>query len=901
MSVERLTAALADRYRIERELGQGGMATVYLAADLKHDRNVAIKVLKPELAAVLGAERFVTEIKTTAALQHPNILPLFDSGTADGFLFYVMPYVEGETLRAKLDRETQVGVDESVKITAEIADGLDYAHRHGVVHRDIKPENILLHDGRPMVADFGIALAVSAAAGGRMTETGLSLGTPHYMSPEQATAERNITPRSDIYSLGAVLYEMLSGNPPHVGASAQQIIMKIVTEEAAPVTQMRKSVPANVAAAVSRALERLPADRFESAKEFAAALQNPAFRLAEGDGVGAPGSPGFSGGGWRRRLRDPFFLASSLLALGAIVVAAILARRPAPAVSTLAPIRFLLATSDSVTPVHLDPWPGAISPDGGTVVFGGVGPDHRPMLYSLRTNSLEAHPIPGTLNANTPYFSPDGDWIGFEQNGQERKVRLDGSSPVTVVSSGVATNGAAWTPGGQIIIGSFGSFPGLAKVSAAGGQPVALTTVDSAKGELADYWPIATPDPNTVIFTIWYGSLGSSKLAAASVDNGHVTLLGVAGIRPLAVVDGELVYVQSDGSVMAVPFDLRHTRVTGRPIPVHDPVAVPAGLNGNAEIYVSNGGAMLTARQRSEEQIVWSASDGATHPVSSDLRDYQGISLSPDGRRIAAVIADEHGSDVWIYDTGSTAVSRLTTIGTVISASWTPDGTGVVYLESDSASHAAVLWLQPVAGGSPARKLLADPNAAMYPSLSPDGKSVVFQAFHGSWNIVRFPLDSGTSPAERPYVATKFSNQVPEFSPDGKWVAYMSDETGTQQAYASSYPDPSTKIQVSTTLGGLPKWSSDGRRLYYFSAVNHHAGVIGARIALSPNFNILGRDTVATLTAPFLNAGYGVSPDGKRVYYATVVSQTYQLFVSPNWSTELRRRLAAAGGAGGDR
>src|ERR1044071_2737307 len=207
------------------------MATVYLAEDLKHKRRVALKVLKPELAAVLGAERFVQEITTTAALQHPHILPLFDSGTADGFLYYVMPFIDGETLRAKLDRETQLGIDETVRITSNVADALDYAHRHGVIHRDIKPENILLHDGRPVVADFGIALAVSAAAGGRMTETGLSLGTPHYMSPEQATAEKELTNRSDIYSLASVLYEMLSGSPPHVGSAAQQIIMKIVTEE----------------------------------------------------------------------------------------------------------------------------------------------------------------------------------------------------------------------------------------------------------------------------------------------------------------------------------------------------------------------------------------------------------------------------------------------------------------------------------------------------------------------------------------------------------------------------------------------------------------------------------------------------------------------------------------------
>ena len=272
-----LATALADRYRIERELGAGGMATVYLAEDLKHKRRVAVKVLKPELAAVLGAERFVQEITTTAALQHPHILPLFDSGTADGFLYYVMPFIDGETLRARLNRETQLGVDEAVRIATDVADALHYAHTQGVIHRDIKPENILLANGRPMVADFGIALAVSAAAGGRVTETGLSLGTPHYMSPEQATADKEISARSDVYSLASVLYEMLAGQPPHLGGSAQQIIMKIIAEQPAAVTTIRKSVPPHVAAAVAKALEKLPADRFESAAKFAEALGNTAF------------------------------------------------------------------------------------------------------------------------------------------------------------------------------------------------------------------------------------------------------------------------------------------------------------------------------------------------------------------------------------------------------------------------------------------------------------------------------------------------------------------------------------------------------------------------------------------------------------------------------------------------
>ncbi|HEY5086468.1 MAG TPA: serine/threonine-protein kinase, partial [Gemmatimonadaceae bacterium] len=272
VNLERLTRALADRYAIERELGQGGMATVYLAHDLKHDRHVAVKVLHPDLAAVVGAARFLAEIRTTANLQHPHILPLHDSGDADGYLFYVMPYVEGETLRTWLTRERQLPITDAVRIAREVASALDYAHRHGVIHRDVKPENVLLHDGSALVADFGIALAVQQAGGVRMTQTGLSLGTPQYMSPEQAMGEKNIDARTDIYALGAVTYEMLCGDPPFTGSSVQAIVAKMMTERPTPLSTLRDTVPANVEDAVLTALAKLPADRFTSAAHFADAL-----------------------------------------------------------------------------------------------------------------------------------------------------------------------------------------------------------------------------------------------------------------------------------------------------------------------------------------------------------------------------------------------------------------------------------------------------------------------------------------------------------------------------------------------------------------------------------------------------------------------------------------------------
>src|SRR3954464_14550171 len=268
-------------YTIERELGSGGMATVYLAHDKKHDRKVAIKILHAELAAVLGAERFLQEIKLTANLQHPHILGLIDSGLIDddagelrGRPYYIMPFVEGDSLRQRLDKEQQLPVSDSVRIATEVAGALDYAHRHGVIHRDIKPENILLHDGSAIVADFGIALAITHAGGARITQTGLSLGTPGYMSPEQAMGERTITARSDIYSLGAVTYEMLAGEPPFTGPTVQAIVARVMTEEPRSLTQQRRSVPGHVDAAISRALEKLPADRFASAREFSDALNN---------------------------------------------------------------------------------------------------------------------------------------------------------------------------------------------------------------------------------------------------------------------------------------------------------------------------------------------------------------------------------------------------------------------------------------------------------------------------------------------------------------------------------------------------------------------------------------------------------------------------------------------------
>ncbi len=362
---QRLQTSLAGRYAIEREVGRGGMATVYLARDLRHDRSVAIKVLDPELGAMLGADRFLAEIKVTENQQHPNLLQLFDSGEADGLLFYVMPFVEGETLRAKLERERQLPLDEAIRIVVAVAHALNYAHGHGVIHRDLKPENILLQAGQPVVADFGIALAVSKAGGARITQTGLSLGTPQYMSPEQATGDRTVDGRADIYSLGALAYEMITGEPPHVGSTSQAIIAKLMTEAVRPLTVLRPTVSPQVDRAVRRALEKLPADRFTSANEFADALTD-----SESGAHATAGLTAAAGAPVRaRRTRELVAWSVAALAMTALLVLAAFSRGRSASASIEANVVRVAVQSPTGVHFALRADGLAVSADGSRILY----------------------------------------------------------------------------------------------------------------------------------------------------------------------------------------------------------------------------------------------------------------------------------------------------------------------------------------------------------------------------------------------------------------------------------------------------------------------------------------------------------------------------------------------------
>ena len=453
-AVARLNAALEGRYAIERELGEGGMATVYLADDIKHERKVALKVLKPELAAVVGAERFLAEIRTTANLQHPNILPLHDSGEADGFLFYVMPYVEGKSLREKLDREHQLPVDDAVRIASDVAEALQAAHEQGVIHRDIKPGNILISRGKPLIADFGIALAVSAGGADRLTETGLSVGTPHYMSPEQATGDQTVGPSTDTYALGCVLYEMLVGEPPYPGTTAQAVLGKIIAGKPISATEQRPSIPANVDAAVRKALEKVPADRFTSAQEFVRALGDEHFRHGEAAARVAVAGVGL----WNR-----LTIATTTLAAVFAVTLGWSLLRPEPPQPLyrfgLGPAALQVSFQGGVNV--------AVSPDGSRVVFLGSSGDGGTQLWLQSLDQLSPIPIPGTLAGRSPRFSPDGESIAFTRSGSLLTVSLTGASSLSVLSGSLSNSGLAWGLDGMLYFVKNGD---IWRVSANGGE-----------------------------------------------------------------------------------------------------------------------------------------------------------------------------------------------------------------------------------------------------------------------------------------------------------------------------------------------------------------------------------------------------------------------------------------------
>ena len=869
---DRLAAALADRYRIEDELGAGGMATVYLAHDVRHQRDVAIKVLHPDLGAALGGERFLAEIRTTARLQHPHILPLLDSGEAEGLLYYVMPLATGETLRDRLTRERQLPIDDALRIAREVADALGHAHAQNIIHRDIKPENILLQGGHALVADFGIALAVQQAGGQRMTQTGLSLGTPQYMSPEQAMGERVIDGRSDVYALGAVTYEMLTGDPPFTGSSVQAIVAKVLVERPTPPSTIRDTVPSAVEQAVLKALAKLPADRFASPGEFAAALTDRAITSA------SPAMPSAHAAARRPRWRDPLVLGLGSAVVLLALTTAWLASRDRD--EDAFPVRVVIAGED-VGPAGF----AALSPDGESIVYSGrsvTGTGRA--LYLRRLDQLTAREIPGTAEpAGAAVFSPDGKSVAYIA-GRRRLVKtaLDGSESVTLAEV-PDFGGVDWSANGDIVVGAGvdEGLQGLFRIRAAGGELTPLTRVDTARKELSHQVPRVLADGKTVLFTIWFGSSKGSELAVTSLDDGTVVPLGVTGLSALGVVDDQLVYVNSDAVVMAVRFDARGRRVEGSPTAVLEDVRInTGGGSDHKEVFLTHAGGLVYMRGNDHRRLVWVDRQGVRSPVLDAEREFNHVRLSPDGRRIAASILTGAQADIWTIDVMDGTLTRLSTTGASRNPVWSADGRRILY-GSTHGGRAAFWWQEADGSGAP-HLAVVPPHNPWFVDLSPDGRNVIYNAIYkGTFNLEVVPLDSTDRPHDLVASPTAIERNA-RFSPDGKWIAHLSNESGRDEVYLRPFTGGGGRLQVSVAGGGLPVWSRDGRELFYRDGNR----LIAATMAFDPDPRVVSR----TGLFPWrYMPDFDVSPDGKRFLVVEAQASGVSLVAIPNWRTELRR------------
>jgi eukaryotic-like serine/threonine-protein kinase len=877
-----LQAALAGRYAIERELGRGGMATVYVAQDLRHHRRVAVKVLRPDLAAVIGADRFLAEIQTTANLQHPHILPLHDSGEADSFLYYVMPFVEGESLRDRLRREKQLPIAEAVQIATEVASALDYAHRHHVIHRDIKPENILLHDGQALVADFGIALAVSSAGGEtRLTETGMSLGTPHYMSPEQAMGEREITARSDVYALGAVLYEMLVGEPPFTGPTAQAVVAKVVTEEPRPLLPKRKTIPPNVEAAALTALQKLPADRFTSAADFAEALRNPDF------GGGTRATQAIAPARVPRSIVRRNVLAVGIVAmLGGLVVGALFTRWWAGARRTARPVARLMLAFPSEQALDLVPF--AISKDGSRIVYYGVNGEG----WLRELNRLDAIRIPELDAACCPFFSPDGRQIGFftAYPGHLMLTSLASGARVPLVRDSAWSDGGVWSESGWIYF-IMGKGHKLARIRPNGQSLQILAEPDTAQGEVYFAFPDPLPGERAALLTIWRRK-GDRDIAAVDLATREIrTLQRGAYARYLA--SGHLLVVRANGTAITVPFDPKRLKVIGPATEVLAGVALGDGLA--ALLAVSDSGTLLyNASGTSEGQVVRVDRAGKKVPVDSAWTGaLTSLSLSPDGSRLAIGIGrKEGGVEVWVKVLGTGPLTRLTPDATVsYRPAWAPDGRSVTYISD--VSEINQFMERPADGSGSARTLARMPRGIDEGFRSRDGRWLILRVGVGGGRDI-YGLRTGIDSAPVPLVASEFEEYSPSLSPDGRWLAYVSNESGRAEVYVRPFPEVGTaKWQISSSGGTEPLWANSSRELFF---KNRNAELVAVSVQTRPAFRVASaRPLFSTRENYFepLHTSYAISPDDRSfIFVRHLGADEGRLVMVLNWFEELGQRAA---------
>jgi eukaryotic-like serine/threonine-protein kinase len=901
-------------YEILSAIGAGGMGEVYRARDTRLDRIVAIKVLPGHLASdPERRERFEREARTIAGLNHPHICVLHDIGRQDGIDFLVMEFLEGETLTQRL-LKGPLPLEQVLQYAIEIIDALDKAHRKGITHRDLKPSNIMLTKTGTKLLDFGLAKLrkdtapatplsqlPTATAKDAVTQKGAILGTLHYMAPEQLEA-KDVDARTDIFAFGAVVYEMATGKKAFEGKSQASVITAIMSSEPSPMTMLRPMVPPAVDRLVKTCLAKDPDERWQTAADVTKNLKWNAELGSQAMLVPAAPAKGIPKLG-RRAL---------ILGLGAFLLVAVVVSlatwnlKPSPAPPSQPVTRTLINLPPGQQLAGLDSGPAvALSPDGTHLAYvarqGGTQ-----QLYLRAMDSLEAKPIPGTEGGVNPFFSPDGQWLGFFATGKLKRVSVSGGVALTL-GDAAAPRGASWGSQGTITFAPT-AVSDLQQVSDAGGAPQPLTRLQ--KGDGSHRWPEFLPGGKAVLFAAGPNAFDftNAQVAVQTVGTGERRNL-IQGTGPHYAASGHLVYVQG-GNLMAAPFDPQRLAVTGAAVPVVEGLLL-SPVDGAAQYSFSATGSLVYVPgsvRAAQNKLVWVSRNGAEQPFAAPAHAYVFPRLSRDGRRVAMTIQEQE-TQVWLYDLSRETLTRFTFEGNQNNAPvWTPDGKRIAF-QSNKEGPTNLFWQ--LADGSGGLERLTTSEYRDAPvSWSPDGQLLAFIEVNSTTGIDIWVLrlgdpsagslrDSGQAGQVRkaqPFLRTPFNESVPRFSPDGRWLLYISDESGRYEVYVKPYPGPGGKWQISTEGGTEPAWNPNGRELFYRSGDK----MMAADVTTQPNFSagkprmlFEGQYQPTPLTTP----NYDVSLDGQRFLMLKPSEQAQaaptQINVVLNWFEELKQKVPA--------
>ncbi len=887
------------RYEIRSKIGEGGMGEVYLARDTQLGRDVAVKVLPSTYSQdTERLHRFEQEACAASALNHPNILSIYDVGTHDGSPYVVSELLEGQTLRQRTNG-AQLSQRKVIDYALQISRGLAAAHEKGIVHRDLKPDNLFVtNDGRVKILDFGLAKLIGAGDAELSqtsiptrrvdTDPGKVMGTVGYMSPEQVKG-RTVDHRSDIFSFGAILYEMLSGRRAFHGESAAETMSAILKEDPPDLYETNQKISPALERLVNHCLEKNPEERFHSASDLAFALEALSGSTAISDQTAAlkllPAPMR-----WRQRL--PWIL-TGLFALIAMLALIVPNFRRAPATAEQEALRFLIPLPEKGQTIG----PPTISPNGRQMVYRLNTEDGKELLWLRPLSSLDARSLAGTEGAAQPFWSPDSRSIAFFAAGKLKRIDLSGGAPQTLCDAPPSNPSGSWGRDGTIIF-SRGVAGGLYRVPAVGGTEVRITEVDGSSNELEHTWPYFLPDGRHFLYLARNAQPENSAIYVRSLDSKDAKRVLQVHSSVAFAPAGYLLFVR-DTTLMAQAFDADKLEIKGDAVPLAEQ-AVRNPLNGRAMFSVSENGVIaLRTGDLALNQLMWFDRTGKQLGTATARGNYNTPSLSPDEKRVAVSRVDFQtitAYDIWLIDLARSTQIRLTTDpASDTNPAWSSDGSRIAFVSTRGGMTS--IYQKSSSGAGAEEALVTSKELKISPDWSPDGRFILYAQLNPKTNVDLFLLPLSGERKPEPFLQTNFIEAQGRFSPDGRWVAYISNETGQFEVYVQSFPAAGGKVLVSTGGGAQPQWRGDGKELYYYAPdrklmaveVSGEGSTFNVGFA-RPLFEI--RVGGAGIDRGFPGLGYYTAArDGKRFLVAgsPEIPERQQITVVLNWTADLKK------------